>query len=118
MRKRLSLLALVVGLVVAACGSHTTNNVATSKSDTKAANTVSALVTSCVQKVSVFKLVTKGGRKAVVTCLEKDIPPAKRAQFEKCLTDAAVSDKIWKHSGRSKFESVSAANCINQATGK
>lgn len=116
MRKYLATaIAVLFGaMAIAACGGSS-HKVVTSASDTKAANQASSLITNCVEKVSAFKLITKSGRKQVVTCLEAKVPPAKRAAFEKCLTDAAISDKIWSKSGRLKFEQVSAPNCSTKA---
>lgn len=107
-----------VSFSVAACGgsSHSVTNVATSATDTTAENSVNTLLTSCIESVSTFKLLTSSGRKQVVTCLESKVPPAKRAAFEKCVLDAAISDKVWSKSGRVKFVSADGAACLNTAT--
>lgn len=110
------IMGVIAAMSVAACGGHSAKGqvqVPTSAANTKVVNQVNVLITSCVEKVSTFKLLTKSGRKKVVTCLESQVPPAKRAQLEKCLMDTALADKVWSRAGRIKFETVDAANCIS-----
>lgn len=119
--------AVAMTLPLAACGpAHSSATAGSAKVSAKAVvsapanvaaeNAVKAEVSKCINASPVTTLVSKSGRNALKTCLSSLVPPAKRTTFGTCAVNAMMADKVWKQSGRQKFENSDAAVCVNQVT--
>ena len=110
--------AIIAAAAIAGCGSGSTSSQAkgttTPIASSSAAAKAKEQATACISKTGVSGLVSSSGRTELVNCLKAIVPPAEQEAFKNCVTNAAVSDKVWTSAGRTKFTDTSVPNCVNQ----